>query len=90
MRDLKKRHFYLNIRNFFIFKYFYLKVQLDTRKTMLLKIKINTMMNFQKKVVIWTYECFIFRKKQRNIHYWLCMKNKNIVMLLFYKKYFME
>ena len=40
---LNSRLFYLNIYNFFIFQYFYLKSLMDTLETMLLKIKIYIM-----------------------------------------------
>ena len=55
--------FHLNIHNYFIFKYCYLKIWLDTFKTMLFKMKINLMMDLPKKVFIWAYECLLFGTK---------------------------
>ena len=37
----EKSSFHLNIHNFFIFKYFYLRIGMDILKTMLFEIKIT-------------------------------------------------
>ena len=89
MKEMKNRVFHLNIYNFLIVQYFYLKIYLDALEAMLFTIKINVMVDFDTRYLFEKMNAYFLEKWRRNIHHWLWM-NKIFQCRYFTKKYFIE